>query len=106
MLDVVVAVVALPGLSLGGGRVGDENGLVRSVAHGDCDGGVVEEEAIARPGGRGLCDPVVPAVEEVLMEEVEVEDAKVDVTRGLAMPVAGHECENENEHESRWGRKE
>jgi len=91
VLDVIVPMVPLPGLSLWGDTVPNEDGLVLAVAHRDRDGGVVEKEPVPLPGGRGSRDPVVPAVEEPFVDRLEVDDAKVDVSCPLAVPVADME---------------
>ena len=62
--------------------------MVLAEAHGDCDGGVVEKEPVRLPGGRGLGDPVDPPVDEAIVDEIEIDYAKENVSGCLAVPVA------------------
>lgn len=57
------------------------------MSHGDHDGSVVEKELVCLPGGRCFSYPVLPPINKVFVDDFQVNNVKVDVPGGLAMPV-------------------
>ncbi|KAN0074539.1 hypothetical protein V8E55_011951 [Tylopilus felleus] len=84
---VAEGVSPITGLSFWCGVVWDEDGLVLSITHGDCHWSVIKKKLVHLPGRRCLSDPVIPAINELFMDGLKVDNVKVDVPERLAMPV-------------------
>ena len=95
-LDVGIAAVPLPVPGLDVDHVGMEDLLVLSVHQSDGDRGVVEEEAVGLPRMGCMVDPVVPFLEEEVMEGLDVAQPEVDGATLFAGPAAVEICRGEH----------
>ena len=107
MFDVFVVMISLPRASFWCNTVQYKDVL---ILPGDSDGHVVKEKLIHFPWARSSCDPVIPVVEEMLVDHVDVSYVRLEVLWQLAGPVAvlfqvkGMSARNigREEKEERW----